>query len=181
MPLLYIAPPPFVDVFLYTWAYFFFVPFNIAVPALFRIPAPLLSVSLSVKFTFERLIFPPLFINAPLKPFISKLLPTSCCFETLIFSVPSRTNPSNSLGVEIVEYESPFIVNFLDCSLPEVMESVPAFVYQDEKMDSVMDKFERTQAWNLPVLDDENKYLGFVSKSKIFSSYREQLREVSNE
>ena len=62
-----------------------------------------------------------------------------------------------------------------------IMESVPAFVYQDEKMDSVMDKFERTQAWNLPVLDDENKYLGFVSKSKIFSSYREQLREVSNE
>ena len=62
-----------------------------------------------------------------------------------------------------------------------LMESVPAFVYMDEKMDSVMNKFETTQAWNLPVLDDENKYLGFVSKSKIFSSYRDQLREVSNE
>ena len=62
-----------------------------------------------------------------------------------------------------------------------LMKSAPAFVYQDEKMDSVMDKFESTQAWNLPVLDDENKYLGFVSKSKIFSSYRDQLKAVSNE
>ena len=62
-----------------------------------------------------------------------------------------------------------------------IMKSAPAFVYLDEKMESVMDKFESTQAWNLPVLDDENKYLGFVSKSKIFSSYRDQLKAVSDE
>ena len=62
-----------------------------------------------------------------------------------------------------------------------LMNSAPAFVYMDERMDSVMDKFETTQAWNLPVLDDENKYLGFVSKSKIFSSYRDQLKAVSHE
>ena len=62
-----------------------------------------------------------------------------------------------------------------------IMKSSPAFVYLDEKMDSVMNKFESTQAWNLPVLDDENKYLGFVSKSKIFSSYRDQLKAVSHE
>ena len=36
-------------------------------------------------------------------------------------------------------------------------------------------------AWNLPVLDDEHKYLGFVSKSQIFSSYRDQLKAVSDE
>ena len=62
-----------------------------------------------------------------------------------------------------------------------LMKSSPSFVYMDEKMDSVMNKFESTQAWNLPVLDDENKYLGFVSKSKIFSSYRDQLKAVSDE
>ncbi len=62
-----------------------------------------------------------------------------------------------------------------------LMKSVPAFVYMDEKMESVMNKFESTGAWNLPVLDDENKYLGFVSKSKIFSSYRDQLKAVSDE
>jgi CIC family chloride channel protein len=62
-----------------------------------------------------------------------------------------------------------------------IMKSSPAFVYLDEKMESVMEKFESTQAWNLPVLDDENKYLGFVSKSMIFSSYRDQLKAVSDE
>ena len=65
--------------------------------------------------------------------------------------------------------------------MSHIMKSAPAFVYSDEKMESVMDKFESTQAWNLPVLDDENKYLGFVSKSKIFSSYRDQLKAVSHE
>ena len=65
--------------------------------------------------------------------------------------------------------------------MSHIMKSAPAFVYLDEKMESVMDKFESTQAWNLPVLDDENKYLGFVSKSKIFSSYRDQLKAVSDE
>lgn len=62
-----------------------------------------------------------------------------------------------------------------------LMKDAPAFVYDDEKMESVMDKFELTQAWNLPVLDENNKYLGFVSKSKIFSSYREQLQQVSHD
>ena len=62
-----------------------------------------------------------------------------------------------------------------------IMKSAPAFVYEDEKMEGVMKKFERTQAWNLPVVDDENKYVGFVSKSMIFSSYREQLQQVSHD
>jgi CIC family chloride channel protein len=62
-----------------------------------------------------------------------------------------------------------------------IMKNAPALVYYDEKMESVMNKFELTQAWNLPVVDRNNKYLGFVSKSKIFSSYREQLQQVSHD
>lgn len=65
--------------------------------------------------------------------------------------------------------------------IPNIMENAPALVYYDEKMESVMNKFEVTQAWNLPVVDRNNKYLGFVSKSKIFSSYREQLQQVSHD
>jgi CIC family chloride channel protein len=65
--------------------------------------------------------------------------------------------------------------------IPTIMKNAPAIVYYDEKMDSVMNKFELTQAWNLPVVDRNNKYLGFVSKSKIFSSYREQLQQVSHD
>lgn len=61
------------------------------------------------------------------------------------------------------------------------MRSAPAYVYADEKMDSVMAKFERTGAWNLPVVTEKRRYVGFVSKSKIFSAYRSQLKEVSHE
>jgi CIC family chloride channel protein len=61
------------------------------------------------------------------------------------------------------------------------MKSAPAYVYVDEKMDSVMKKFETTGAWNLPVVENDRTYVGFVSKSKIFSSYREQLKQVSHD
>jgi CIC family chloride channel protein len=43
-------------------------------------------------------------------------------------------------------------------------------------MDSVMNKFEKTGAWNLPVVET-GKYIGFLSKSKIFSSYRNLLQQ----
>lgn len=61
------------------------------------------------------------------------------------------------------------------------MKSAPAYVYIDDKMDNVMIKFEKTGAWNLPVIDHDRTYLGFVSKSKIFSAYREQLKQVSHD
>ena len=71
------------------------------------------------------------------------------------------------------QYETMHVYNF--------MRSAPAYVYIDEKMDSVMKKFEQTEAWNLPVVDHERTYIGFVSKSKIFSAYREQLKQVSHD
>ncbi|MDE5889821.1 MAG: CBS domain-containing protein, partial [Bacteroidales bacterium] len=61
------------------------------------------------------------------------------------------------------------------------MKSAPEYVYIDEKMDTVMRKFEKTGAWNLPVVDKNRTYMGFVSKSKIFSAYRDQLRQVSHD
>lgn len=61
------------------------------------------------------------------------------------------------------------------------LKQAPDYVYIDEHMESVMRKFEVTGAWNLPVVDRDRKYYGFVSKSKIFSSYREQLQQVSHD
>ncbi len=62
----------------------------------------------------------------------------------------------------------------------QVMSIPPAFIQIDESMDEVMKKFEDTGAWNLPVVKD-GKYLGFVSKSKIFSVYRKVLIHFSDE
>lgn len=62
----------------------------------------------------------------------------------------------------------------------DLMTVLPATISLLEPMDSVMKKFEESQAWNLPVVS-EGKYVGFVSKSKIFSAYRELLIEFSDE
>ena len=61
------------------------------------------------------------------------------------------------------------------------MHSAPEYVYEGESMDVVMHKFEKTDAWNLPVVKKDRTYLGFVSKSKIFSAYRDELKELSQD
>ncbi len=61
-----------------------------------------------------------------------------------------------------------------------IMQKPPAFVSPHEKMQSVMNKFQLTQAWNLPVID-EGKYVGFVSKSRIFNAYRSKLIKQTQE
>ncbi len=65
-------------------------------------------------------------------------------------------------------------------TVEELMTLPPAYIQHDDMMDQVMQKFEKTGAWNLPVVND-GKYLGFVSKSKIFSVYRRVLVHFSDE
>ena len=63
----------------------------------------------------------------------------------------------------------------------QLMISPPATIGVDLPMEKVMQIFEDTGAWNLPVVDVEKRYLGFVSKSKIFNSYRHVLVHFSDE
>ncbi|MDE5811272.1 MAG: chloride channel protein [Muribaculaceae bacterium] len=60
------------------------------------------------------------------------------------------------------------------------MTSPPAVIEVGESMDAVMKRFDDTGAWNLPVVES-GKYVGFVSKSKIFNSYRRVLRHFSDD
>jgi CIC family chloride channel protein len=62
----------------------------------------------------------------------------------------------------------------------EIMQTPPAIIDKQEKMEKVLEIFEETGAWNLPVIDD-GKYKGFISRSKIFSSYRKLLKEFSDD
>ena len=57
----------------------------------------------------------------------------------------------------------------------QLMHSPPEILFSSENMQSAMEKFERSGAWNLPVVDN-NQYLGFVSKAKIFNAYRKKLQ-----
>lgn len=57
------------------------------------------------------------------------------------------------------------------------MVSAPAKIVLNTPMDKIMQIFDETKAWNLPVVDGNGRYVGFMSKSKIFNSYREVLVE----
>ena len=63
----------------------------------------------------------------------------------------------------------------------QLMTSPAAILRFDLPMEKVMEIFEDTGAWNLPVVDGDRRYLGFVSKSKIFNSYRHVLVHFSEE
>lgn len=65
-------------------------------------------------------------------------------------------------------------------SVSRFMSMPPARIQISDSMELVMKTFDQTNAWNLPVVEND-KYIGFVSKSKIFNSYRDVLRNYSDD
>lgn len=61
------------------------------------------------------------------------------------------------------------------------MKPPTAPIINTDSMEDVMKKFDKTGAWNLPVVDEDNKYIGFVSKSKMLNTYRQVLVDISAE
>jgi CIC family chloride channel protein len=66
-------------------------------------------------------------------------------------------------------------------TVKQLMNSPQAILTDTMPMGKVMEIFEDTGAWNLPVVNEQKQYLGFVSKSKIFNSYRHVLVHFSEE
>lgn len=62
----------------------------------------------------------------------------------------------------------------------DLMNIPPTYVDKSENIETVMEAFKKTGAWNLPVLD-KGYYVGFISKSRIYSTYRELLTQFSEE
>ena len=60
-----------------------------------------------------------------------------------------------------------------------LMMPPPSVLSVNESMSDIMKKFDETNAWNLPVVDENNQFLGFISKSNIFSKYRSELISMS--
>lgn len=60
-------------------------------------------------------------------------------------------------------------------TVSKFMVSSQAVIKINMPMEKIMRIFDDTKAWNLPVIDEQGRYIGFLSKSKIFNSYREVL------
>ena len=63
-------------------------------------------------------------------------------------------------------------------SVDQLMQKPQITADVRDDMSVIMEKFDKTGTWNIPVLD-RGKYVGFISKSRIFSTYRDRL--MSNE
>ena len=62
--------------------------------------------------------------------------------------------------------------------ISDYMIQPPDKILEHESIMSVMEKFEDKHTWMLPVVDKKNRYLGFISKSRILNAYREQLVKI---
>jgi len=62
----------------------------------------------------------------------------------------------------------------------ELMSKPASVIQKNESLESIVEKFESTGAWNLPVVDN-GTYIGFISRGNLLSKYRQKLRENFSE
>lgn len=67
-----------------------------------------------------------------------------------------------------------------DVKITHIMKSPPAVVHPNDQPLKILQLFDNTATWNLPVADNNNVFLGFISKSSILMSYRELLKAYSD-
>ncbi len=94
---------------------------------------------------------------------------------------PVTDNDNNLLGVVLLDDIRNIMFRpdlYRRMKVERFMSMPPAKVELGTPMEKVMKTFDDTKAWNLPVVD-KGKYVGFVSKSKIFNSYRQVLKHYS--
>jgi len=93
------------------------------------------------------------------------------------------TNNENALvGIILLDDIREFMFDqelYKTTTVETFMHNAPEYIfYETDSMENVMKKFQDTGAWNLPVIKDE-KYFGFISKSKLLTAYRRQLINVT--
>lgn len=84
-------------------------------------------------------------------------------------------------GVMNLDDIRPFLFKQADQPLPiaKLIKPPLALAHPDDEMPDTIRKFDETGAWHLPVVDHDNIFIGFLSKSAILTSYRQLLKEYS--
>ncbi|MFK7750604.1 MAG: chloride channel protein, partial [Kordia sp.] len=91
---------------------------------------------------------------------------------------PVVDDEGNLVGIILLDDIREFMFDtslYTSLHVDDIMHNAPDYIiYETDNMKTVMKKFQDSSAWNLPVLKDE-KYYGFVSKSKLLTAYRRKL------
>ena len=64
-------------------------------------------------------------------------------------------------------------------NIQHIMKVPPAVVHLSDNAVAILKTFDDTAAWHLPVVNENDKFVGFISKSKILTSYRQLLKDYS--
>ena len=91
---------------------------------------------------------------------------------------PVTNDADQFIGVILLDDIREFMFDhklYESTKVEDYMHNAPDLInYETDTMQTVMDKFQNSGAWNLPVIKNGN-YFGFVSKSKLLTAYRRQL------
>lgn len=96
-----------------------------------------------------------------------------------IFAV---TNQDKTLrGILTLDDIRPYLFtnDEISVSVSQIMKAPPAVIHPENQPLEILQTFDDTGVWNLPVVDSQNKFIGFISKSTILMSYRQLLKEYS--
>src|SRR5690606_41893582 len=89
---------------------------------------------------------------------------------------------SKFVGIILLDDIRPVMFNqklYDEIKVRELMQAAPEIIDlgKDSTRD-IMRKFQDSDAWNLPVIEND-MYVGFISKSKLLTAYRQKLIEVT--
>ena len=119
-------------------------------------------------------IYPKMLLGDMLKKAVSKSTRN-------IFPVINKET-KQFLGVVLLDDIRPIMFDiemYNSVAVETLMKSAPEIIFYNDSVTQIMDKFNTSNAWNLPVIKD-GKYVGFISKSKLLTAYRKKLIEVTN-
>ncbi len=96
-----------------------------------------------------------------------------------LFPVINKEN--QFLGIVLMDDIRPIMFDkemYATTTVQTFMKAAPEIIHHTDSVEKVMKKFKDSGAWNLPVIKG-NTYVGFISKSKLLTAYRNKLVEVT--
>ena len=86
------------------------------------------------------------------------------------------------VGVFTLDDVRPFLFNkdlYNSLDMRQIIKAPAALINFNDEMPYIIKTFDETGTWHLPVLDDDKKFIGFISKSAVLMNYRHLLKEYS--
>ena len=112
---------------------------------------------------------------------LGDLVKVISCSNRNIYAVIDENN--SLIGIVLLDHIRHLMFDhelYNSVLVSDLMITPPNVVNVGDSMENIMKMFEESAAWNLPVVKGD-EYIGFVSKSKIFSAYRKMLIRFSDE